>query len=319
VRTTVCLVSIAVGFVGACMLNRDGQLYFTDSTGEAPSSGAGSGAGFGANNTAGGRDGVGGSLGTSPIGGSGAGTGAAGAGGATGGGGGAVGGAGGSPAIEQAGDLLVVLDALDASAGSATWANGGTLGDFVERGDPAVGQYNGTTAVQFDGVDDAYEGPITPATLEGASSRSIEVWVCNPDIGNEETLVAWANRGGPTNTNFTFNYGNNTNFGAVGHWANDMGWGNGGAPTANQWHHLAYVYDGTEALVYADGIEKSNLPVTLVTHADYSINIATQRADRLEYDHAGSLWIAIVRVHSEALTPAQVVTNFNLESTRFAL
>jgi hypothetical protein len=311
-RTAVLLCSIVLASAVGCVLDRRGQL----------SAGASGGAGSATTTDGGGGGVVAPNGGTGGVGGTGA-VGAIGAGG--GGGDGGTGGSGGSgqgggfPPIERAGDLLVVLDALDASAGSATWQNGGTLGDFVERGDPSLGQYNGVTAVQFDGVDDAYEGPITPSTLEAASDRSIEVWACNPGITSEETLVAWGNRGGPVNTNLTFNYGNSTSFGAVGHWANDMGWGASGPPPADQWHHLAYVYSGTEAIVYADAVEKNTLAVTLATHAGYSINIATQREGELEFAHAGSLWIAVVRVHSEALTPSQLSTNFNLERNRFGL
>ena len=38
-------------------------------------------------------------------------------------------------AIDVAGTLLVDLDARDPSAGTATWANPGSLGDFAEVGD----------------------------------------------------------------------------------------------------------------------------------------------------------------------------------------
>ena len=127
---------------------------------------------------------------------------------------------------------LTDLDAADASAGSPSWVNNGTLGDFVEVGDPVVTNDFGPPAVSFnlDGRnDDAYQSPVeAPAGLVGPDpTRSIEVWVLNEAFGAEETLVSWGKRGGPDGSNMSFNYGNHGNFGAVGHWGGtgpDLGW-----------------------------------------------------------------------------------------------
>ena len=161
-------------------------------------------------------------------------------------------------AIETAGTLFVDLSATSATAGSPVWTNAGTLGNFIEIGDPRlVTVAGGVSAVVFDGIDDVYQSPVNaPAELTGLDpTRTIEAWVLNPSIAAEETIVSWGHRGGPDGSNISFNYGNNGTYGAVGHWGGaDIGWNDaGGAPAANQWHHLVFSYDGTTSRVYSDG------------------------------------------------------------------
>src|SRR5215217_3738146 len=141
--------------------------------------------------------------------------------------------------IATAGALLVNLRADSATAGSAAWANTGTLGGaFTEVGDATVTNSGGVNYVQFD-PNEAYRGPTAPADITLNSDRSIEVWVRNVNLAVEDTMVALGHRGGPDNTNLAFNYGTNESFNAVGHWASgDMGWN--GAPSPNTLHHLVY-------------------------------------------------------------------------------
>ena len=110
------------------------------------------------------------------------------------------------PPLSVAGELFVDLDASDVTAGTATWINNGTLGDFVEVNDPIFQIIDGVPAVSFDGVDDAYQSPTSaPAGLVGINpTRSIEVWVHNPSIPSEETLIAWGKRGGVDGTKYEF-------------------------------------------------------------------------------------------------------------------
>ena len=121
--------------------------------------------------------------------------------------------------VTVAEDLLVDLRAEDLPYGEGitTWPNRGSLGDFTARGTPLVEDVDGMKAVTFDGSN-WFDGPTSTAGIEGAGTRTIEVWAYNPSIPSEETIVSWAHRGGPDGTNMAFNYGNNTSFGAVGHW-----------------------------------------------------------------------------------------------------
>jgi len=235
---------------------------------------------------------------------------------------------GGGPQIAVAGELLVWLDAEDPSAGSGSWKNSGSLGDFSAAGSPSLMTFGSVSAVVFDGVADAYTGPDSVASIEGTGSRSIEVWVENPSVDSgEETMVSWSERGGPNGTMMSFNYGTSTGWGAATHWSasSDMPWGGAGPPSAGAWHHLAYTYDGATARVYEDGAEKNNRNVALDTKASFPINVAAQRLGGAlqftnEYDgtqQGGSMRIAVVRIHDGALGPSDVMANYLAELPRF--
>jgi hypothetical protein len=245
--------------------------------------------------------------------------------------------------IQTAGTLFVNVDATTASVGTINViTNRGTLGGVFEaRGAAAtvprvaLAGSSGTRGVQFDGGDymqhSVASGGVlvpAPAGVVGLNpTRSIEVWVLNPVIDNEETIVAWGRRGGPDGSNMSFNYGVNGVFGAVGHWGAgpDVGWNPaGGAPQAGQWHHLVYTYDGTTARVYADGtLQNSEVlgPSVINTHANTPICLGTQ----LESDGVtptatlrGSMTIARVRVHDGVLSDAQITNNYESERAAFA-
>ena len=241
---------------------------------------------------------------------------AAGSSSSTGGGGGA-----GSP-LAIAGVLLVDLDVDDPTAGAASWTNKGTLGSaFKAQGDPKKGSSGGKDAVLFDGKADAYLGPDSVATIEGNDDRSIEVWVLNSMVDPaEETMVSWSNRMPyQTGTMMSFNYGRSLGWGAVTHWDGpDLPWGSqaSDAPAEAQWHHLAYTYDGTRAIVFEDGVKKNEKTTPIDTKKKFSINLAVQR-EGSGFEHYGSMAIAVVRIHSEALTAAEVKANYDLEKMRF--
>ena len=243
-----------------------------------------------------------------------------------------------SPATAQlqvAGDLFVDVDATGQADGAlASIVNNGTLGGLFEaRGGaaavPAVTTVGGVKAIAFDGSDflqlvAGVGGDVTPppAGLVGNDSSTIEVWAYNPAIADEETLVSWGKRGGGDGSNLSFNYGSNGTWGAMGHWGSpDMGWADsGGAPTAGLWHHLVYTYDGATQKVFSDGVLLNQEAISLAIHSGTSIVIAAQ----LEGDGTtvtgglrGSLSIAKVRIHNDALTDAQVKQNFDTEKSGF--
>ena len=242
--------------------------------------------------------------------------------------------------LQVAGDLLVNVDATALPFGALTSiTNHGTMGGFFEaRGGataiPVIGQpnTNATRGIVFDGGDylqhvTAVGGAVlpAPATLTGLNpSCTVEAWILNPQIPEEETILAWGWRGGPDGSNMSFLYGNSANFGAVGHWgAPDLPWFNGGgAPAANVWHHLVYTYDGTTQKVYADGVLANSEVVALNINNGTAINIGAQYDNSAGVVTAGlraSSTMGRVRVHSEALSDVQVANNYNLEKDIFTL
>jgi len=223
-----------------------------------------------------------------------------------------VSGVGGGFAI--AGELLVFLDAGNLSVGPlTTWENmGETPGDFTTTGDPVVEMVAGHQAVTLDGSGDWFEGPLSPDSIEGSNARSVEVWTYNPDTGGEETMVAWAHRGGPDGSNVSFNYHADGSWGAVGQWGGgpDLSWN--GMPDLNQWHHLVYTQSGSETRVYADGVLKNSETVGINSHADNPIRIGAQNESQgggnPTQQYSGS--IAQVRIHDGVMSLEDVQENF---------
>jgi len=220
--------------------------------------------------------------------------------------------------IVVAEELLVDLRAGDLpyGAGTTTWQNHGTLGDFTAVGAPVVEDTAGRKAVTFDGSS-YFEGPLSVAGIQGNGTRSIEVWVYNgPDFVGEETMVSWSHRGGPAGTNIAFNYGNHGTWGAVGHWdAPDMPWSgqHAPAPTANTWWYLVYTYDGTTVRLYVNAEENTTRAVALNTHGPNIIRVAAQANDSGAGVHAAVNFtgsIAEVRIHDGVLSAADIANNF---------
>lgn len=234
-----------------------------------------------------------------------------------------------SAAIQTAGELVVKLDARDPSAGTATWVNKGSMGDFTSIGAPKLASAGGQPAVEFNGTNDAYrsERPV-PAALTGAHARSIEVWVFNPSLdSSEECMVAWGHRG-TSLANMAFNYGSGGGFSAVTHYDEDMSWGDE-SPAAGQWHYLVYTYDGKVAKIYDNAFERGSQEFALVTAADTRMNIAVENSAsdeplfESEFDPNWPLslsgFIATVRVQTGALTADQVKANFTADAARFGV
>jgi hypothetical protein len=219
-----------------------------------------------------------------------------------------------------------LLDARDQSSGTETWSNAGTLGGPFRRiGSPTVRAVEGQRAVFFDGLKDAYAGPPSVSSIEGAASRSIEVWAYIPGpVHDEGPLVAWGKRGGPPGANMCFGIGRNASYGAAGHWATDMGWN--GVLATGKWHYLVYTYDGTTARIYDNTAAKNVLPVRLRTASGNHVNVGVQNSAQGELafinEFTGSpmgtpVGIAMVRVTAGALTEAQILRDFKADAARF--
>jgi hypothetical protein len=249
--------------------------------------------------------------------------------------------------LQTAAPLLISVDATAMAAGPATGIpNTGTLGGYFEAiggggNAPMVRPVNGngTLAIRFDGDDflqhvSAIGGALIPADagLVGVNpSCTIEAWVLNPSISQEETVVAWGHRNGsPDGSNMSFNYGWDDRWGSVGHWGGtDLGWdpccdsGSNppGVPVPGVWHHLVYTYDGTTQKVYSDGVLKNQENVGLNIHAGPPVTIAAQiEGDGVTVTGGlrGTMAIARLRVHDGALTDGQVASNYNFEKADFS-
>ena len=241
--------------------------------------------------------------------------------------------------IQTAGNLYVNVDATTQPAGPLnTIPNTGVLGGLFQARTAAGAAanstnvlVNGANGIQFSGtfcmpLVNGVGGPFIPPPggLVGPNATAtIEVWVLNPAVADDECMVSWGRRG--TGQNMAFEYGVNATLGAVTHTSSaDMPWDSSatiGAPVSSNWHHLVYTYDGITQSVYVDGV--------LVNSKATSFNIATNAGIAL-----GAQWLisgtaistapalatltmAKVRVHDGALSATQVLNNFNFEKAAF--
>jgi len=243
------------------------------------------------------------------------------------------------PALATVGTVEVdVIAAASGSSASVTaipnfgnqggiFATGGT--DPVTAGAVEDGNSASFDAYTFDGTNYATSSFNSPTDLNGNSSRSIEVWVDNPNIDvNEETMVSWAHRGGnPNGSNESFSYGSQYGVGQWGGTGYDLQWTNtapgvvgpGAAPSGNTWHYLVFTYDGTNNDVYVDGQLYLQQPVAaggLATFAGFPVNLAAQNSSTLAGTFTaaidGGVDLASVRIESGALTAADVMNNYDV-------
>ncbi|MCB1094721.1 MAG: CHRD domain-containing protein [Verrucomicrobiae bacterium] len=227
-------------------------------------------------------------------------------------------------------DLLVSLDATALDEGPLeTWTNNGSLpGDFdIEFDTPEVATVDGVKAVVFDGSGDWYVGPETPASVTGASSRTVVAWVNNEEIADEETVFAWGRRGGPDATNTSFNHGANATFGALGHWGgSDIGWN--GTQVAGEWTMIAYTWDADTQTtnVYTDGLFANREEnIALNTHAvdnlDTPLPFVVGNQNEADGTHTDALSatmaIARIRTYAGVLAPEQIESDFIAEAPDF--
>lgn len=220
-------------------------------------------------------------------------------------------------------DLIVDLDAGDLPYGAVgTWPNEGSLGgSFTSPGNPVVADVDGRKAVTFDGNDNFVSTFSVPDEITGNNSYTVAVWAYNPSIANEECMVNWAKRW-TTSRCAQLNYGTNTSFGAVTHWAgDDMGF-DGGVPAAGQWHHIAVTYQGGPGsleTVYVNGQRNAIEYKTLDLWPDgvfyLGCSIEGDETTRVLW-FSGS--IARVQVYDTALSETQIQAlafPFTLEET----
>ncbi len=241
---------------------------------------------------------------------------------------------------DVAGQLLIELHSsrgvnTDGSGFVTEWINyGSAAGSFLIDGDattyPSYGSVSGRTSISFDGGDHlkaTFTAPKTITGVNGASQPedfSVEYWVLNPVIDNEEWLFAWARRG-TSPRHAGVGYGTNAAFGAVAHWSTpDMAFGEGigtpgiaSTPVAGAWHYIAVTYDGGLEKLYVDGVlngqegKALNIwdgdPVTLGQSYTYS-----PLAYATTIPFSGSL--VGLRVHAQALSAVQVANNYAIGS-----
>lgn len=230
------------------------------------------------------------------------------------------------PAVETAGELLISLDARDFETGTAVWPQRvedvGIAGDFEAHGSPARLTVAGTEAVVFDGDGDHFRGPATTSALHAPGApHSVEVWVYQGDIRDQESVVSWGRRSGPEGTFAGFRYAAHPEFGAIARWGIVKDQGFDTLPAPGAWHHLAFTYDGNVQRVYVDGELDGEREVGRVSpHRGMPVMIGAELLGNLKLEgsfvhFSGAL--AHLRIHRGALDADQVRRNFQAERAGF--
>ena len=238
--------------------------------------------------------------------------------------------------IEVAGEILIDVNVARGLQTNATgfvtnWVNYGTVGgSFTNDGDattyPAYAMAGAVPGVSFDGGDHIRASFAAPKTVTGVNGSSVpedysvEYWVYNPALSDQEWIVCWSRRG--TSPRFAgFGYGTSAAYGVAAHWAaQDMAFGEGvgtpgaaSTPAAGAWHHIVVTYDGAVERAYVDGVLNAQEAKALNLWDGDPVTIGAALSSALVYEstfYSGSL--SSVRVHSESLTAGQVADNYRM-------
>ncbi len=243
---------------------------------------------------------------------------------------------GGTPTVlDTAGALLVDLKMTGLAVDTqTTWTNEGTLGgNFINPTGsyPQVGTIQGVQAVGFNRTW-LKSDFLSTADFTGNSDWSLETWVYNPYVDGEEQVVTWSNRG-EENKNAAFLYGTSTGWGAFGGWgAGDMPYLNAIPPVGGTWHQVTVTYAGganSPLKVYVDGRlnntgsknlsihgpgDAQAMPIILGGSTGDNPNGLNANAEGWWYTGA----MAAVRFHDNALTAAQVYSNYLCEQADYS-
>ena len=222
-----------------------------------------------------------------------------------------------------------------------------TRGDFVATGAastyPTYQVVNNVPAVVFTGSFSAQYMTASAslplyAGLYGNSDWTYEAWLYSYGVYNtvvESTtspqvpVFQWGLRATTTCGSAHFGIGDSATDGAGGHYSCDLTFGSspstykpstasgiGYTPTINTWHHIVVTYPGGAAgneTIFVDGLAVSfavhnlaiNVPVNMYLGAWYTASSSTY--------YGGQFAIGALRMHDHALTPAQIVTNYNAD------
>lgn len=160
----------------------------------------------------------------------------------------------------------------------------------------------GRQALVFDGHSWLQSTFPAPRSLSANGGYTAAVWAWNPEIDQEEGLLAWSRRGGPDSSAATLGFGSHPRWGAMAHWGwSDSAYGNR-LPPAAQWTHIAAVFDGTYVTLFVDGEPISELRTTLFLHPDAPIVIGAGPGGHAPFRGA----ISSVRLYDQALEPEAI-------------
>lgn len=220
------------------------------------------------------------------------------------------------------------------------WTNTGRLpGNFTnENGGGSISTVQSINGLTMPGLS-SYAGPAA-TFLTGNANFTVEAWVYNPTIADEEAIIGWGRRGGGTGTMSAFTDGSNGTWGAMTHWAADLSWNNSNVRTPVRWKYLAYTYDGSSlgqtnytdnganVVVGAGNVEGGPLTVVDsldggVTHLPFRVGDETggdgapATAALPGFSFTGT--IGKIRIYSRVVPLSELQSNFTAEAGSFGI
>lgn len=223
-------------------------------------------------------------------------------------------------AIIAAGDLVVDLRNTDLDGATTTWVNhdtaGDTVGDFVANDGSlniATGISDGTHSAAYtlnvQAAGDMVTSALTvPSSLQGNSTRSVEAWIYQTGAVSYPELASWGN---------TSVHGGLAAFGeyrCFSGYFGDIDW-NTKPQNAYQgeWLYLAWTWDGSTMTGYQNGAVDVSGPLNydgVMASVETLMSLGGQLgSDGSANMHTG--YIADFRVHTGALSAADVTNNYN--------
>ena len=204
---------------------------------------------------------------------------------------------------------LVALDAANLPEGPlASWDNTGSLmGAFKnDATNPQVKVIDGVKAVDFAGKDHMLADFKAPAGIVGDKPWTVIVKTHCRNLSDERTLLSWANR--PDNC-LQLQYGDATQYGAIGTWSGNVSGWLDHLPAKNAWHTLIYTYAGGkegEFQAWCDGELRVTRKFSLSIKADRPFVIgacmAGDPAANVGYTHHIDGAIAGIQVYDRGFT-----------------
>jgi hypothetical protein len=222
------------------------------------------------------------------------------------------------------------------------WTNtgrfGGAFTNETATNSGVIQVIQGVNGLTLPGLATYVGGPAT--ALAGNANFTVEAWVYNPTIEDEECIIGWGRRGGGPGTMSAFTDGNDGTWGSMTHWAADLSWLSANARSPVRWKYLAYTYNattlgqtnftdsGTSVVLGNGNVLGSQLAVVDsldggVTHLPFRIGDETGATGA---PASGGLpgfaftgTIGLIRVYTRIVPQSELQSNFTSDGTRFGV
>lgn len=225
-----------------------------------------------------------------------------------------------SPSIIKDG-LVLYLDAANTRSyvsGSTVWNDLSKSGVKGNLNGPTFNNSNGGNIV-FDGTDDYVDLGTTLNSVVIGSAFSIDIWfltsIALPNGLNYYGLISnYTSTGG--DKGFQLFWGGTDSFYAYGSGYLSQCLGNITSLTPNTWYNITFVYNrNTSGRIYLNGIDKT------FTSYNNTVNTPVNNLKiGIRSDNNTLAWngkISNTKIYNRALTPSEVLQNYNTTRSRF--